>query len=95
MCGDRKGYDMKRFFAIALVFALIVVVFAACGKDEKKDDGGQSSEPPESNSDSGSESESYEAEYYATDVNPVSPDGEGVDLPEVPLLPNGQIPAGE
>ncbi len=85
---------MKRFLAIILILAVTLFVFAACKKDQEDDNTGDPSQS-ESESESGSEGESTKVEYFSTDVKPASPGKGSADLPEVPLLPDGQLPFAE
>ncbi len=91
---------MKRIFAILLVLALTAFLLSACKKDEDREEpvdppvsenGGES----EGEEESEGESESGEIEYATKNVIPVSPEKGSADLPEVPLLPNGELPGAE
>ena len=88
---------MKRVIAILLVLLLTAFAFSACGRDDPDENGDAGSQtPPVTDSQSGEDAETEaEINYASKNVRPSSTGIASADLPEVPLLPDGDLPSAE
>lgn len=90
MRGSERIY-MKRLLAILLILILVTAAFVACKKDD--------AEAGDTGTDSGSEpvsdSESVTVEYVSKNVTVTEAEETPVELPKVPILPSGELPAAE
>ena len=91
---------MKRLLAILLVLLVVVMTFAACSVDnmtsgDTDNTNGNSSSESLSESESETELDTRVVEYVSKNVTIVDGQETPVELPQVPLLPNGELPSAE
>ena len=84
---------MKRLLAILLILILVTVALVACKKDDV--DPGSTDTGTDSGSEAVSDSESVTVEYVSKNVTVTDAADSPVELPKVPILPSGELPAAE